>query len=202
MLSGTSTTTPSILPSTTSLVQPTFTNEQVEYFQNHYEEGFDLFDPDYYQWLKVCHPDSQIQTDTLNSISLSNPEASKSCSSSSSTSRLDLQTTPSITEQYSHVTPLQPVAIDIHSSCNSTSCLQSPKNNHAPLLTEEVTPLNTAASSSGSHSSSSSLSSASRQRILQSPQNIVDDNDLTKKLVYPPFPHLLHQNQIHQGPTY
>ena len=133
---------------------------------------------------------TEIQTDTcssntLNSISLSNPVPSEICPSSNSTSRQDLQTTPSIAKQYSHVTPLQPVAIDIPSSYNSTPCLQSPKNNHAPLLAEEVTPPNTAASSSGSHSSSSSLSSTSRPRILQSPQNSVDDNDLTKQLVYP-----------------
>ena len=133
LLSHTSTTTPSILPSTTSLAQPTFTNEQVERFQHRYEEGFDLFDQDYYHWLKAHHSDSvptEIQTDssnTLNSISLSNPVASEICCSSSSTSRLDLQTTPSIAELYSQVTPLQPVAIDIHSSYNSTPCLQSPK---------------------------------------------------------------------------
>ena len=84
----TSTTTTSILSSTTSLAQPTFTNEQVERFQHCYEEGFDLYDLDYYQWLiKVHHPDSiptEIQTNTHKSISPSNPAASDICSSSSS----------------------------------------------------------------------------------------------------------------------
>lgn len=55
LLSHTSITTTSILSSTTSLAQTTFTNEQVERFQRHYEEEFDLYDPDYYQWLKVHH---------------------------------------------------------------------------------------------------------------------------------------------------
>ena len=78
--------------------------DMVELFKRRYEEGFDLPDPVYQEWLKLHYPESLQATATLPTpqTSAHTPELS-------------------VAEQFSHVTPLNPVASDIHSSLTASS---------------------------------------------------------------------------------
>lgn len=37
---------------------PSFTPDKEELFQHRYEEGYDLYDPEYFSWLEVYHPEA------------------------------------------------------------------------------------------------------------------------------------------------
>ena len=62
-----------------------FTPEQIALFQTRYEEGYDLEDPTYSQWLKLNHPVAGA-TDTVSQVS----SASKSSPSSVTTSKVSV----------------------------------------------------------------------------------------------------------------
>ena len=70
-----------VRPSTQSSSTESFTPEQQVLYQKRYEEGYDIADPGYTEWLKIHHPSgSQSTTSTTGSIVLSESPKSSECS--------------------------------------------------------------------------------------------------------------------------
>ena len=104
-----------------------FSDEREERFERRYQEGYDLPDPLYEEWLKRHHPES----------------------SQATLPPLPSEQELSLSEQFAEVSPLTPVAVNISKTSDPSSSSSITPSRNTPVLPSRSTPVLLSSGSSG-----------------------------------------------------